>query len=177
MDNPHQLIPIGHIGRPHGIKGELNTYSTVEKEYLFELSQGEAPLFLFLSIDGLAVPFRVEYLRDKDKESFIAKFTRINSKSEAESLTNATISIEESLLSEEASFSMLFFIGFTVTDEREHIVGVVTGVDDTTSNILFTIRNEEGKEYLISVADELITYVDAASKKIGITIPEGLIDL
>lgn len=72
---------------------------------------------------------------------------------------------------------MLFFIGFTVTDEREHIVGVVTGVDDTTSNILFTIRNEEGKEYLIPVADELITYVDAASKKIGITIPEGLIDL
>lgn len=175
--NLSDIVPIGQLGRLHGVKGEINAFCTVDRDYLFRLAESKAPLFLFVTLEGLPVPFRIEYLRNKDKEAFLIKFTRVNDKEAANALTNATFGIEERFLSDEASFSAQFFIGFSVLNEHDIPLGIVADVDDSTANMLFTICDPDGREWLIPVADELITFVDAPGRRIGIKVPEGLTEL
>lgn len=175
--NLSDIVPIGQLGRPHSVKGEINAFCTVDRDYLFRLAESKAPLFLFVTLEGLPVPFRIEYLRNKDKEAFLIKFTRVNDKGAANALTNATFGIEERFLSDEASFSAQFFIGFSVLNEHDTPLGIVADVDDSTANMLFTICDPDGREWLIPVADELITFVDAPGRRIGIKVPEGLTEL
>ena len=61
-------------------------------------------------------------------------------------------------------------------DLNHGIIGIITGVNDTTAQALFEVENN-GKELLIPMSDDILKSVDRAAKKIIVETPEGLIDL
>jgi len=67
-------------------------------------------------------------------------------------------------------------IGFTVMDKQHGNIGVITGVNDSVSQVLFEVKKDD-KELLIPVADNIIDKVDRANKILYVTTPEGLVDL
>ena len=56
-------------------------------------------------------------------------------------------------------------------------MGKVIEVNDTTANILFSVETPSLKVLLIPIADDLVQSVDALSKEIYVSIPEGLMEL
>ena len=55
--------------------------------------------------------------------------------------------------------------------------GEITGVDDSTDNVLFIVRTSDGKQVLIPVADEFITGIDVDRQVVNVDLPSGLLEL
>ena len=77
---------------------------------------------------------------------------------------------------EDNKFYFHEIIGFKVEDNNFGHVGVIKGVNDSTSQSLFEI-DRDGIEILIPMNDEFISKVDKVNKIIFVDTPEGLIDL
>ena len=67
-------------------------------------------------------------------------------------------------------------IGFKVIDSVQGPIGIITGVNDASSQILLEVEHND-KQILIPLVDELIQQLDKQKKQIYLSIPEGLLDL
>jgi len=67
-------------------------------------------------------------------------------------------------------------IGFQAIDKQFGVIGLITGVNDYTSQHIFEI-DHCGKEVLIPINDDIIQKVDRLNKVIYLITPEGLINL
>ena len=67
-------------------------------------------------------------------------------------------------------------IGFKVIDSVQGPIGIITGVNDASSQVLLEVEHND-KQILIPLVDELIQQLDKQKKQIYLSIPEGLLDL
>ena len=67
-------------------------------------------------------------------------------------------------------------IGFKVIDSVQGPIGIITGVNDASSQVLLEVEHND-KQILIPLVDELIKQLDKQQKQIYLSIPEGLLDL
>ena len=65
-------------------------------------------------------------------------------------------------------------IGFILRDTDDTPVGEITGYDDSTDNVLFTVTTPDGSELLVPAAEDLITDVDIPARAITMDLPKGL---
>ena len=160
---------IGRIGKPHGVKGELqvqiddDVFDRVEAEYLV------------LLIDGILVPFFMEEYRFKSDDVVLVKFCDIDTQEQARELTGCDVFFPRSLAeADEHDLTYAELVGYTVKDYiYNKVIGRIAAVDDATENILFEL--EDGT--LLPAPDELIVDVDTESRAITMNIPEGLLNL
>ena len=67
--------------------------------------------------------------------------------------------------------------GMTLVDATSGAaVGTIDEVDDTTVNLLFSVRRAEGDTVYVPAHEDLITDIDTAARTVTMTIPEGLLD-
>ncbi len=59
-----RLTPIGRLGKPHGINGEINAYLDVDIDI-------DSLKRIILMIDGIYVPFFIASMRQKRSDTFI----------------------------------------------------------------------------------------------------------
>lgn len=175
MIKREDLVEIGKFQRTHALKGELNALLDVEKDYV------EDGMPLIVEMDGIFVPFYADSIRPKGAESYLIKLKEIDSQEKAREFVNKSVyGLRADLLNyfdnpdEELRGD---FIGFTIKDSSMGVVGKIEDIDDSTDNVLFIVRNEEGKTVYIPVADEFINAIDEESQIIETSLPEGLIDL
>ena len=67
-------------------------------------------------------------------------------------------------------------IGFKVIDYVLGPIGIITGVNDASSQVLLEVEHND-RQILIPLVDELIQQLDKKQKQIYLYIPEGLLDL
>jgi len=67
-------------------------------------------------------------------------------------------------------------IGYKVIDLNRGEIGVISAINDTTSQALFEI-DFNGKQILIPMNDEFIHKLNKEEKQLVVNTPEGLIDL
>ena len=67
-------------------------------------------------------------------------------------------------------------IGFKAEDQRLGDIGVIAGINDTSSQALFEIKKGD-IEILVPMIDDFIIKVDRENKTIVLNTPEGLVDL
>ena len=67
-------------------------------------------------------------------------------------------------------------IGFKVIDYVLGPIGIITGVNDASSQVLLEVEHND-RQILIPLVDELIQQLDKQQKQIYLYIPEGLLDL
>ncbi|MDE5827276.1 MAG: hypothetical protein K2H57_06885, partial [Duncaniella sp.] len=68
-------------------------------------------------------------------------------------------------------------IGYKVHDVSLGDIGLISGINDATENVLFLITTPDGNEIFVPVADEYIDDVDYDNETITTDLPEGLVDL
>lgn len=172
MIREDEVFKIGKFTKPHGVKGEIafafenDVFDRVECSYLI------------CKVDGIFVPFFMEEYRFKGKETALITLEDMDSEDKVQPLTGLDVYFPRSYFEEEENdveYSWNFFIGFTVIDELKGQLGTITNIDTATINTLFVLEGEE-EEYLIPAVEEFILNIDAASKILQVSLPEGLIE-
>lgn len=164
---------IGRIGKPHGVKGEMNFMFTDD---VFDRTDSD---YLIIEVEGLLVPFFIEEYRFRSDETALLKLCDIDTQEQARQFTNCEVFFERSKADTPADeLTWAQIVGFQIVDENNgKIVGKIVAVDDSTENILFEIETTKGHQALIPAHDSLIRNIDTPSQTITMTIPDGLLAL
>ncbi|MCH5347115.1 MAG: 16S rRNA processing protein RimM [Muribaculaceae bacterium] len=176
-----QLTAIGHVGKPHGINGEINLYLD-EDAFDAGLDIG-ALRCVVMDIDGIFVPFFINAVRPKTATTLLVVIDGIDTEAQAKELTGKTVYAlaEEfdpaALRDPEDGLYAADLIGFEARD-GETLLGTIDDIDDSTDNALFIIsRPGDTKPLYVPIADEFIVEIDSENKIINLELPEGLLDL
>lgn len=170
-----QLTDIGNFIKPHGINGELSAV----------IDNGidiDALRCIVLDIDGIFVPFFIAEHRSRGTEAVLLTIDGITNENQAKTLSGKTIYAltdelpEEFFGENEDGFYASDFIGWTI-NENNNAIGKITGIDDTTENVLFIVESPGSKIIYIPVTDEFIDGIDTENRILEMTLPNGICDL
>jgi 16S rRNA processing protein RimM len=172
------LSEIGKFQKTHALRGELNALLDVDEDFF---DQDDC---ILIDMDGIMVPFFVETVRQKGKDSFLVKLDNIDSEYQAKEFVNKVIYADKSAVddyygNEEDEDGMYSseFVGFEIIDETFGKIGVIDYVDLSTDNPLFEVVDDEDNTVLIPVADEYVIDVQPEQKLLKVNLPQGLISL
>ena len=173
MIRKEEVYRIGRIGKPHGVKGEMNFMFTDD---VFDRTDSD---YLIIEVEGLLVPFFIEEYRFRSDETALLKLCDIDTQEQARQFTNCEVFFERSKADTPADeLTWAQIVGFQIVDENNgKVVGKIVAVDDSTENILFEIETTKGHQTLIPAHDSLIRNIDTSSQTITMTIPDGLLAL
>lgn len=185
MITEDMIMPIGRIFKPHSFRGEIN----VEFDYdvVSEDLEGE---FLFVKIDNIPVPFRVETLRGGRNQNSFLKLKGINSEMEAAKISNRDLYIEKARLAEilgveqeDLEFEAEGLIGFKVTDSDNNTpIGIVEDIEEGVEYDYLVVRRIADDGLLkIPMIEEFIDNIEEGKGDekgiITVTLPEGFLDI
>ena len=154
------MLPVAKILKSYGTAGDVLIG-------LFGLDATEIDTKepVFISIDGLPVPFFIESLTPKGKTRAIIHLTDVDTLRDAEELAGLEICIDAP--DEEEEFED--FTGWTLYD-GDRLVGTVSGFVDIPGNPCLEVAGN-----LIPLHEELITEADPGRLILVMNLPEGLL--
>lgn len=168
--DPKDLVAYGRVRRTHGNQGEISV--SLASSAWEELE----PEFLFLLIDEIPVPYRVENIRGGG-EQFIVGLGGIDSLTDAETLVGRQIQIHRDELPEDSSDMHLTLEGFTLLSGNHEPIGTIVAIDATTANTLLLVTRGDDVEVTIPLVEEWITAIDAELHTITMDFPIELLNL
>jgi 16S rRNA processing protein RimM len=175
MIRQEDVYKIGRLGKPHGVKGEISFQFTDD---VFDRVDAD---YLIIEVDGILVPFFIEEYRFRSDETALLKLEDIDTQEAARELTNSDVYFERRLSDDADEPSMAAIIGYRLVNDADgQEIGTITGIDDSTANILFEVLKsdtDDGSPILIPAAEEFITGIDNDKREISVALPEGLLDL
>ena len=175
MIREEELLEVGMVGKPHGIKGELSCRFSIGAFDIEEIG------FVVLCMEGIFVPFFIEKIRPKTSETALLTIDGFDSDVTVKTLVNKDIYVlkkEFSEISAEEDCDRLpidYFIGFKVRSIDGSELGEIVDVYDSPKAVLFFIKNEDGT-YPAPAVDDFIVDIDDEGKVLEVDFPEGLFD-
>ena len=169
MIKDSDVYRIGRVGKPHGVKGEVQVQIDDD---VFDRVGAD---YLVLRVDGILVPFFMEEYRFKSDEIALVTSCDMDSSEKVRELAGCEVFFPRSLADEvEHDLTYAELVGYSLVDANTgRRVGTIESVDDATENILFEMDNGS----LIPAPEELITDVDTESRTVTVAVPEGLLDM
>lgn len=173
MIKREEVYKIGVLGKPHGVKGEMQFRFTDD---VFDQCDAD---YLVLDMEGILVPFFMEEYRFRSDEVALMKFCDIDTEERARELTGTEVYFPRAIAEESKDeLSWAQIIGFKLLDSKTgKVLGEIVSVDDSTINLLFEIKTETDGERLIPANENLIKGIDKAQQTIEVEIPDGLLEL
>ncbi len=184
-----QILVIGLITKPHGIKGELCV--TYYAESLFLL---KAPLLAYAEESDEPIEIKVKKYKEA-KGHLIVTIDGCNDRDKAETLRDYEICIEAAVMQEflhrhqastrqgihEEEVFIYQLIDLEVyrknESAQESYLGKLTKVDFMAGKEVWTILSHDNKEILFPAVPEFVESINIEEKKVIINPPEGLIEL
>lgn len=177
MITDDEIMPVGKLYKPHGIKGEI----TAGFDYDVDLSTLRC---IILDIDGIFVPFFVSSVRPKNADCDLLTIDGIESEQQASLLVNKTVYALKSDMAEllDGDDDRLYvddLVGFEVKVPDENFEGEIVDVDDSTDNTLLIVapRDKADARVYIPLADDFITAIDESNRSLTMSLPTGLLTL
>lgn len=178
MISESSLQEIGKFQRTHALKGELNVQLEVDDDFFQDYP------WAIVDMEGIPTPFRVENIRPKGTTTSLIKLRGVDSEEQARIFINKPIKVSVEQLraylgdDDDQGMYAADFVGYTLLDTDNTIVGKIVEVDlSTDENPLFIVEREGGASFMMPVADDLIESFNPEKKYIKMHIPEGLTDL
>ena len=173
-----ELFPVGTVAKTHGVRGEM----VVTLDHDIDLEDLRCIVF---DIDSLYVPFFITSCRPRGAASDLITLDGANDQPAAATFCGRQVfALKEDLDFEadapatnpdaDSALYLEDLIGFILRDTDDTPVGEITGYDDSTDNVLFTVTTPDGSELLVPAADDLITDVDIPARAITMDLPKGL---
>ncbi|MBN4084998.1 16S rRNA processing protein RimM [Flavobacteriaceae bacterium AH-315-B10] len=164
---------LGKIVKKYSFKGEvLVKLDTDQPEIYNNLDT------VFIELKNNLIPFFIERSQLHKSQLLRIKFEDVTTEEDADAILKSELYLPLELLPKLDGNKFYFHevIGFVVKDVNFGNVGIIKGINDTTSQALFEI-DRDGVEILIPLNDDFITKVDRENKTIVVETPPGLIDL
>jgi len=166
------LVLVGKVIRPHGLKGLVTIESYAESKETF-LKAGE----VFLEEASGDVEKHCVISITSGKRFFLLKLEGLDSREQAEAYRGGNIHIRRSSLSRQSDEYFWFeLIGLTVYLDTGRRVGRVRQILQSSGHDIYVVREGE-KEILIPAVHEVIREVDLPKRKIVIRAMEDLLEL
>ena len=164
---------LGKIVKKYSFKGEVLVKLDTDQPEIYNNLDA-----VFIDLKKNLIPFFIEHSQLHKSELLRIKFEDVITEEDADAIMKCELYLPLELLPKLEGNKFYFHevIGFSVEDVNFGSVGVIKGINDTTSQALFEI-DRDGIEILIPLNDEFIQKVDRDKKKILVETPEGLIDL
>ncbi len=173
MIREDEVYKIGVLTKTHGVSGELNMAFTDD---VFDRAGAE---YVVCRMDGILVPFFMEEYRFRSDTAALVKFEGVDTEERARRMTGAEVYFPKALAEEarEGEYTWSYFTGFTVVDTVLGELGRVESVDESTLNVLFEVATPSGGKILVPAGEDLVSDVDHESRRIYMSLPDGLLDL
>ncbi len=161
----NNLIAIGKITKPKGIKGEFRVYPYTSTEEKFEYLE-------MIFIDNKE--YEVEKITFH-KNIPILKLKGIESMNESESLRNKEIYVNklDILDEEDEEYFVNDLIGYSVYEDDIEI-GTVKNILTRTHQDLIEVTSTDNTQFFIPFVEEFVGLVDQENKIINVKLIEGM---
>jgi 16S rRNA processing protein RimM len=189
------LLVVGHIGKPHGIRGEvLVTVRTDEPEARFvagSVFTTEVPRDRRVRTgpaDAPSVPGVQYQVPDKltlesarwHQGRLIARFEGIQDRNVAEALRDVLLQVDSADVAppdDPDEFLDHQLVGLSVVGTDGTVLGDVERIEHAPASDLIVLAKNGGGTALIPFVSQLVPDVDVAGGRIVVDLPEGLLDL
>ena len=160
------IIKLGKITAPQGIKGEVRVYPYTDKPTRF--SEIEAVL-----LNGRRC--RIEKARYM-KNMAILKLEGIDDRNAAETMRNRELLLprEDLWKQPEDTYFVDDLVGCAVVSEDGAPVGTLKTIHSRPAQDLYEIERADGSSFLLPAVKEFVRHVDVANRIIIIHLIEGL---
>ena len=164
---------VGTIVSKFSFKGEVLVKIDTDDSSLLENRES-----VFVELGGELIPFFIQKCSYHKANLLRIKFEEVDTERDAEALLKQSLFLPLSLLPKLSGNKFYYHevIGFEVVDVNYGRVGVITHVNDRSSQPIFEIEYE-GQQILIPLHDDFLKEVNRKDKRIIVEAPEGLIEL
>jgi 16S rRNA processing protein RimM len=133
---------------------------------------------VFVDLGKNFLPFFIEKSLLQKGNQLRVKFEDVSTEADAEAILKADVYLPLDLLPKLTGNKFYYHevIGFTIEDVNFGKVGIISGINDSTAQPLFEVKNGS-TELLIPMIDAFIKKVDRTNKTITVETPEGLIEM
>lgn len=171
-----EYVEFGKIINTHGIKGEVKIYPyTSDFDLAIKLKK------IYIGNSSLLETKDKEKINLKSikvhKNMFIAMLENIDTMDKAEKLKNKYVfkEIDGAEKLEEGVYYVKDLIGLEVYLEDKKHFGILTDVITTGANDVYIVATKSHGDVLIPAITDVVKKIDLSSKKIYISLMEGLI--
>ena len=166
------LILVGRIARPHGIKGQVIVNPVTDfPEQRFRKGQA-----LLVGPEAAATPREVREVRFHQGRPIIT-LEGVETMNDAEALAGMELWVAAAGLEPlpENTFHHHDLVGCDVHDRRGGLIGKVTGVEGPIERSYLIVEGQRG-EVMIPMTAEIVA-VDLSSSRITVDPPDGLLEV
>ncbi|MGZ5431651.1 MAG: ribosome maturation factor RimM [Thermoanaerobaculia bacterium] len=168
-------IAVGVIRKAHGVRGEASVEPWSDAPERFEDLQS---VTLVSPDETQTREMRIEHVRTHAGRALL-KFAGIETPEDVQLLQNWTLEIpeEEARELEADEYFLHDLPGLTLVDAQGRERGVVIDVYEGGGGILLNVKRPDGRAFELPFAADICTEIDLATRRIVVSIPEGLEDL
>jgi 16S rRNA processing protein RimM len=168
------LVVIGEVTRPHGLRGELRVTPHTDRPERFE---GLGECVLWDEASDTRVVRRVTGAR-RQGEAVLLSVAGCDSVEAAAALVGRLVALPRALALPPPPGHVYPWqlVGCQVVLEDGRPVGELTGLEPSPAHDLWVVRGA-GREHLIPAVAEIVVDVDVGARRVVIRPPEGLLEL
>lgn len=165
-------VPVGHITKTHGLKGEVKLRPSVTDP---EVVQGPQRARI-VGDDGVSAETVLEKVRGQGGR-WIVKFKDCKTIEQAQALVGRSLELylEDFPGLPKGEYYWFQIEGLQVFDEEARYYGTVTEIITTGSNDVYVVQDGD-KELLLPMIDSVIKSIDLKENKLVFRIIEGLLE-
>ena len=176
MNNfPEDLIPVGKIIKPYGIKGEVKFKPYNENSDLLI----QDSIVWLKQENNQSLDFKFFKINSINYNSLfpIIQFNKIDNRDKASEFSNYIVYISRAIFpNNEEQVYFVDFIGCKIYNNNKSFIGIVKDIVHFKGDNHNMIVQTESKEFMVPVRNDLIKLFDIDEKYIVIEIINGLID-
>lgn len=174
--DPSELLQIGLVGKPHGVRGEVKVVPEIDEPE--RLASVDA---VYVGRDAAeAVRLDVERLRvqhTKKGLTILVKLGGYDSPEEVSELRGQNVMVHESALPlAEDEYFADDLVGFEVVDAEGVVLGHIEDVLDMPAHLVYEIRRPDGAAALVPGVPEFVTEIDVERRRLTLAPIEGLLE-
>lgn len=161
-------IEIGQIVNTHALRGEVKVMPWCDDPELFHELE-------YVCIDDKEYDIEKSRLH---KNAVILKLAGVERIEDAELLRNKTLFVPREELGElpEGVHYICDLLECEVETVDGRVLGRVCDIIKTGSNDVYVVENDEGKQVLLPVIDDVVKKIDIENRCITVSLLKGLID-
>lgn len=169
LPDPADLVTVGRVVRPHGLRGELRVLLETDFPGRFERLR-EAYLIQAGRVQAVEITARRPF-----RDGLLLTLQGIDDLEAAEGMRGAEIAVSRGAVVplEEGAFYVFEIVGLRVRTEEGRLLGTVVEVIRAPANDVYVVRGEEG-EILLPATREVVRQVDPASGEMVVALLPGL---
>ncbi len=172
MERPSDLVLLGKVTKPHGIRGEVKVYpySGTPENFLHYTD-------ILLAPDEAAEPVYCVVVRARvQKNSVLVQFENSSTRNDAEALIGSLVYVHREDLPEPGrnEFYLRDLAGRQMVTEEGRVIGTITGIVSETGQDIARVQDGD-REYMIPLVPAFLRSL--ADNRVQVALPPGLLEI